>query len=351
MPKKKTPLTRDEIAKMKKPHEVRYSHHEELKIGLYHQLVREFLDSKKIGTRDLGRHREKIENVCNRYLPEYDGELDADQVIHEIRNAYYAVTGQRWMGSIGVDSMQDGRLPDRAAAAKKRAWATTGASLAASGASKAADLAGVLDSVGAAATGGVLSIFTAARSIRIAFKAANRAQVAQEFSDRYYVPGESPETRLLEPDREALGDDDCLLGDIAHYAAGNTLRLTRRHLTRVAGGLLSAVGAGLTIGTAGVAAPVGVPLVAAGTAIALEPTAEGAARAGYKASQGTKGQERREWSALLWHLGAEGHRASREFMVEMGILDKAEELIGLGFFDEENLDTSVKYIMRKLRSS
>ena len=89
----------------------------------------------------------------------------------------------------------------------------------------------------------------------------------------------------------------------------------------------------------------GLPLALAGLGVSSSTTIEAAAKKGMKKAQGKVGLKRRNYATQLWHL-APDHKPTMEFMEQMGMIPANAK----DFFDIQNKNRAVDYIMRKLRS-
>ena len=229
-----------------------------------------------------------------------------------------------------------------------------------------------LSKLGGTATGGALSVLAGARAVRVMFRAADRSVVAEIYASRY------PENADGDFESHSTQDMDAVLGFVAAYAINQARRLGRRKATEAMGAGMSAVGGALTL--TGPGAIVGVPMAAVGLAMGLEITAEELIRSVWKRAWGTRGVARHEAATLLWLSGAQNHRPTIDFMVDMGMIplvlrkkgeddmadstfvsvhpsagtephDAGETYIALGYFTPLWFDAAVNRIMRKLRST
>ena len=358
---------------------------------LYRALAREFVTSKKL--RLYVEHKRKGDIVLQKtvhLIKRYDvayAALKADAFKKVYKYAWNRAFGDHTYPAELLERLfidlpepeKDGPAPaaDKTWSQWMRGEDITGRDVAAVfkvGGSDAVNLAhmlGELDKVASSATGGALSVFAAGRSLRMAFKAANREVVAmtyaRQFAGRNHGDFERTEASDQFSEDEYYND---VLGFVANYAAGQAATLQRRKATETTGAALSAVGGILT--ATGLGAVAGIPIGAAGMLVGLAGLGEKLGRLAWKSYNGTKGVDRHEAATLLWINGGAGHPPTIQFMVDMGMLPVTYEqqdgyiwgkrdvgegdggamwIEEFGYFEPHNFDATINLIMRKLRSS
>jgi hypothetical protein len=199
-----------------------------------------------------------------------------------------------------------------------------------------------------AGIGAPLSALGAFRSGRQAFRADQRAGMAQIYA--HYI------------EAEPTNEDDNKLATILQYMAQKQGRRAKR--LGIGAGLGSAAtAAGIASVATGVVTPPGVALgltsAVLGGASAMATAAPGVGKALYKTFKGTKGKNREANATELYELAKKGHERSLQFLQEpeIGILKQgsrpdidAEGSYAEDLQDESKKELIVKYIQQKLRS-
>ncbi|WP_407882704.1 hypothetical protein, partial [Scytonema sp. NUACC26] len=233
--------------------------------------------------------------------------------------------------------------------------ATTGAQAGASGINVAAEHSHLIthgtDLISGTVGGAIstpLSALGAFRSGRQATIAYQRAQIAQNYTDRF--------------EGESTNEDNSKLAEISQYMAQKQGRRANR-LGVSAGFGSASTAAGVASLATGVVTPPGLALgitsAVLGGVSSITSVAPQLGKASYKRYKGTKGKNRKANATELYELAKKGHEPSLQFLQEpkIGILKEGSRphINTKGFYVEDLQDESkkkliVKYIQQKMRS-